>query len=84
VASVALSSIAFAATVNVIFQVGPYPRWIHVIDGLVLVCLLGGVRLLRRIYHDFDRVESGRRVLIFGAGRCRRTARPRHEAQPGL
>jgi FlaA1/EpsC-like NDP-sugar epimerase len=68
VASVALSSIAFAATIYVAFAVGPYPRWIHVIDALVMICLLGGVRLLRRIYHDFERVESGTRVLIFGAG----------------
>jgi FlaA1/EpsC-like NDP-sugar epimerase len=68
VASVALSSIAFAGTIHILLDIGPYPRWIHLIDGLVLVCLLGGVRLLRRIYHDFDRFETEKRVLIFGAG----------------
>jgi hypothetical protein len=40
---VALSTIAFAATIYVLFAVGPYPRWIHVIDALVMICLLGGL-----------------------------------------
>jgi FlaA1/EpsC-like NDP-sugar epimerase len=68
VLSVALSSIAFAATVNVVLDIGPYPRSIHLIDGAVLICLLGGARLLRRMYHEYDRFHTEKRVLILGAG----------------
>ena len=68
VLSVALSSFAFAATVNVILDIGPYPRSIHLIDGVLLICLLGGARLLRRMYHEYDRFPSEKRVLIVGAG----------------
>jgi len=48
-----------------------YPRSIVIIDALLLVCLLGGLRLAWRMVSYFThvaRVRGGRRVLIIGAG----------------
>jgi FlaA1/EpsC-like NDP-sugar epimerase len=48
-----------------------YPRSVLLIDALVLVCLLGGARLARRIFREVmqvKRVGHLKRVLIFGAG----------------
>jgi FlaA1/EpsC-like NDP-sugar epimerase len=51
-------------------ELGPglYPRGIVVIDTLLLVCALGGMRLLRRMVPYVFRSRRGRRVLISGAG----------------
>lgn len=45
-----------------------YPRSIYMIDSLLLVCMLGGVRMSRRIYREVTRHASPRAVLIYGAG----------------
>jgi FlaA1/EpsC-like NDP-sugar epimerase len=45
-----------------------YPRSIIVIDSLLLILGMGGVRLGGRIYRELSYVDRGRRVLIFGAG----------------
>lgn len=68
ISAVSLSSVAFALVVNVLVDLGPYPRSIHIIDSILLIVMLGGVRMLRRVYHEFDRFQTERRVLIFGAG----------------
>jgi len=44
------------------------PRSVVIIDSMVVVCLLGGMRLLWRILPSAVRPEAGRRVLIIGAG----------------
>jgi FlaA1/EpsC-like NDP-sugar epimerase len=67
VAAVGLSSLVFVVTLSVI-DLGSYPRSIHLIDAVILIILLGGVRLLRRAYREFDRFKTEKRVLIFGAG----------------
>jgi len=68
VLGVLASSIAFyliavstAATIQ-------YPRSIYIIDGVLLVCLMTGIRLTRRIYGEVVKPLGGRRVLIYGAG----------------
>ena len=45
-----------------------YPRSIFIIDAGVLVLLLGGVRMARRLYAEFSLSRPGKRVLIYGAG----------------
>jgi FlaA1/EpsC-like NDP-sugar epimerase len=45
-----------------------YPHSIYIIDAILLVCLMTGVRLTRRIYGEVVRPQGGRRVLIYGAG----------------
>jgi FlaA1/EpsC-like NDP-sugar epimerase len=47
---------------------GAYPRSVVIIDALLLVWLLGGVRLLWRVFPALLRRNQGRRVLIVGAG----------------
>ncbi|HEX4347059.1 MAG TPA: nucleoside-diphosphate sugar epimerase/dehydratase [Vicinamibacterales bacterium] len=64
--AVSTSSVAFAVLVLSFFL--PYPRSVFFIDGIVLVCLLGGVRLARRTYREFNRLENAKRILVYGAG----------------
>ncbi len=44
------------------------PRSVYLIDSLLVIFLLGGMRLARRVYRELGVLEAGRRVLIFGAG----------------
>ena len=48
-----------------------YPRSVVIIDALVLICLLGGLRLVWRMLPSLahvTQINRGRRVLIIGAG----------------
>lgn len=45
-----------------------YPRSIYMLDTVLLIVLLGGVRLSRRSYHEFGRSDRETRVVIYGAG----------------
>jgi FlaA1/EpsC-like NDP-sugar epimerase len=45
-----------------------FPRSIVIIDSLLLISFLGGVRLIRRMVLTVPRSVSGKRVLIWGAG----------------
>ncbi len=45
-----------------------YPKPVILIDALVLIILLGGSRMARRLYRDAGRVKPGKRILIYGAG----------------
>jgi FlaA1/EpsC-like NDP-sugar epimerase len=67
--AVALSSVFFAAIARWPLNLFlPYPRSVLVIDSLVMVMLLGGARLARRAYREFNRIETEKRVLVYGAG----------------
>lgn len=49
------------------FGLTGYPRSIFIVDSLLLIFLMGGIRLIRRFY--FGLVwGSNKRILIFGAG----------------
>jgi FlaA1/EpsC-like NDP-sugar epimerase len=68
---VAVSSVLFVLVLWVPTGVIQYPRSVILIDGLVLICMLGGARLGRRIFREMRQVKRAghsRRVLIFGAG----------------
>ncbi|MGH9148698.1 MAG: polysaccharide biosynthesis protein, partial [Vicinamibacterales bacterium] len=68
---VAVSSTLFVFVLWLPTGVINYPRSVILIDALVLICLLGGARLGRRIFREIrqvKRVGHVRRVLIFGAG----------------
>lgn len=45
-----------------------YPRSIFVIDALLVMFLLGGMRMARRLSAELSRRKPEKRVLIFGAG----------------
>jgi FlaA1/EpsC-like NDP-sugar epimerase len=47
---------------------GIFPRSIVIIDSMLLVCFLGGVRLLWRVVPSVLQRNERRRVLIIGAG----------------
>ncbi len=68
VAAVLSSSAAFFVLQRWVFARPGYPRSIMIIDSLVLIGLLGGMRMARRVYHEMRRSPSGRRVLVVGAG----------------
>ena len=67
VAAVALSSAAYQVVVTQLFGLS-YPRSIPIIDSLLLIFLMGGVRLMRRVYRELGRDTSSDRILIYGAG----------------
>jgi FlaA1/EpsC-like NDP-sugar epimerase len=45
-----------------------YPRSVLVIDSLLLIFLMGGIRLARRLYEGVGGLKGEKRVLIYGAG----------------
>ncbi|HEX5019472.1 MAG TPA: nucleoside-diphosphate sugar epimerase/dehydratase [Candidatus Binatia bacterium] len=68
IAGVGLSTIVFYLVVHGSLGMQSYPRSIFLIDTLVLICLMGGVRLARRLYVKVPRLNGEKRVLIYGAG----------------
>lgn len=67
IVGVALSSSVFAATIYGV-GVSGYPRSVFVIDTLLLVFFMGGVRLARRFARELTPNEQRRKILIVGAG----------------
>jgi FlaA1/EpsC-like NDP-sugar epimerase len=69
IGGVVCSSVAFYVLVRWGFGVVAYPRSVYVVDALLLVFLLGGLRLSRRVYREFGGSDRPmKRVLIYGAG----------------
>jgi len=64
---VVASSILFWVITHGVLEIGLYPRSVFVIDAIVLILLMGGVRLARRLYAASSH-NGTRRVLIYGAG----------------
>src|SRR5688572_29570998 len=67
VGAVLTSSLIFAAVTQSSFGPAVYPRSVFIGDALLLV-LLGGLRLARRLYGESSGSRQGRRILVFGAG----------------
>ena len=68
VGAVLTSSVIFAAVTQSSFGPAVYPRSVFISDSLLLVLLLGGLRLARRLYGESSGGRQGRRILVFGAG----------------
>jgi FlaA1/EpsC-like NDP-sugar epimerase len=68
IASVLTSTVAFYVVVRWGFGATAYPRSVAIIDSVLLVVLLGGLRLGRRVYGSFSGWNRDKRVLIYGAG----------------
>jgi FlaA1/EpsC-like NDP-sugar epimerase len=67
-AAVTASSVVFAGAVSFLLQLANYPRSVYIIDALLLVVAMTGVRMARRFYGEFSGTAGERRVLIVGAG----------------
>jgi FlaA1/EpsC-like NDP-sugar epimerase len=68
VIGVTTSSVAWYLIVHWVWQQQAYPRSVFVIDAVLLVCLMCGVRLARRVYLELLRPRHGRRVVIVSEG----------------
>ena len=68
VMAVLSSSVGFYILARWVFGQPDYPRSVYLIDGLVLIALLGTLRMARRTYHEMRWSPRGKRVLIIGAG----------------
>lgn len=65
--AVIISSLLFAGIGAFLFP--GYSRSVLILDALVLTYMLGGVRMIRRMYSEFGTWAPGTRdVLIYGAG----------------
>lgn len=67
VLGVGTSSLLFYILTRFLFE-SRYPRSIYILDALILIFLMGGVRLLWRFYRGVQPFKPQRRVLIYGAG----------------
>jgi FlaA1/EpsC-like NDP-sugar epimerase len=65
---VCASSVVFFLFVQTPLGPDVYPRSIFVMDAVLLMLLLGGVRMTRRVAAELSREKPGKRVLVFGAG----------------
>jgi len=68
IGGIAVSTVAFYTVAN--SPIGPetYPRSIYIIDATLLLLMLGGARMARRVFVEYAAIRPGKRVLMFGAG----------------
>lgn len=65
---VVISTLLFYSLVHFGFKLTGYPRSVFIIDTILLIVLMGGIRMVRRIYREIWHRDSGQRMLIIGAG----------------
>ena len=68
VLSVTASTAAFAALMYTPLGPPVYPRSIFVVDALLLIILLTGLRLTSRMLRERSQSTRNKRVLVYGAG----------------
>ncbi len=68
IGGVLASTLVFYGVVHWGLSLTIYPKSVFLIDSILLVSLLGGVRLTRRIYRELGHPDRTKRVLIYGAG----------------
>ena len=88
IAGTITSSVLFRLILAVVQPESMYPPSILVIDALLLIFLVSGVRLARRLYAGLGQAPRTRRILVFGAGDAGEMIvrdmrnRPEHDALP--
>lgn len=65
---VVVSSGAFYVLIRWGLGLVGYPRSVFLVDSLLLIFMLGGLRLMRRVYREVRHAARGKRVLVYGAG----------------
>jgi FlaA1/EpsC-like NDP-sugar epimerase len=68
IAGAVSSTAIFYLMVHWGFEMRVYPRSVFIIDTLILISVMGGLRLARRLGHGIIGLQSEKRVLIYGAG----------------
>jgi FlaA1/EpsC-like NDP-sugar epimerase len=68
IAAVLSGTIVFYLVVHWGFSLRGYPLSIFVIDALLLIFFMGGIRMVGRLYHGLGELEREKHVLIYGAG----------------
>jgi FlaA1/EpsC-like NDP-sugar epimerase len=68
IGGVVTSSFLFYLLIHWILGLEGYPRSVVIIDAILLIFFMGGLRLTRRVYGSMGHLKGGRRVLIYGAG----------------
>lgn len=67
-----LVSSFFVIAITYLFNLGTIPRSIYMIDAVLLVFMLAGVRIARRLFYEYqssrEMQKHGVRTLIYGAG----------------
>lgn len=66
--AVVISSGIFMVLQRWVLQVNFYPRAVYLIDAVLLIGLMSGARLMRRVYREARTVVGEARVLVLGAG----------------
>jgi len=69
--AVSLSSLLSVVVVTMLFRFEGYPRSVFVIDWMVLLLMVSGVRVLIRMFEEYLGTfteQKGKRLLIVGAG----------------
>ena len=51
-----------------VYNLVAYPRSVFIVDTLLIIFFLGGLRLARRLTHGISRLRRDKRILIYGAG----------------
>lgn len=67
-AATLVSTVLFFFAVWSPWGVTAYPRSIFIVDALLLILGLGGLRSTRRLYYELQKPKASRRVLVVGAG----------------
>lgn len=69
ITATSLGSLLFFFSVRYLFVDTSYPRSIYVIDWLLNIFILGGIRLFRRFHERADgKREDIKRIIVIGAG----------------
>ena len=69
--AVSLSSLLGVVVITMLFRFEGYPRSVFVIDWMVLLLMVSGVRVLIRMFEEYLGTfaeQTGKRLLIVGAG----------------